>query len=136
MRSIYSRLFTFFFGIPPIIVCILLLPQAGHLALNILLITFTVIGALEISGLLNQKGIPVDLSLAITCAGILPLSVYLEIIAVTSVETTLIAVVVVFHAILIRQLFGIKLAVDGGHHGVHAALGVNQHANAVFSNLE
>ena len=108
MKPIYLRLITFFVGMPAIVVLVVLLPQAGHLALNVLLVAVTVAGALEISSLLEKKGIPTDKYLAVACSALFPIGVYLEIVGVIAADTTLIVMLIGIHAVLARQLFGIR----------------------------
>ena len=65
-------------ALPLIGVVVFLLPQATHLAFNLLVAAVSVIGSLEVVGLLGARGIPVSRFLAPVLAGALPVAAYLQ----------------------------------------------------------
>ena len=65
-------------ALPLIGVVVFLLPQATHLAFNLLVVAVSVIGSLEVVGLLDARGIPVSRFLAPVLAGTLPVAAYLQ----------------------------------------------------------
>ena len=76
MTSIQSRVLTFIVGVPAISAIILLLPQANHLAFNLVILVFIVLGARETANLYRQKGYAVPILLPFASA-LLPLSAWL-----------------------------------------------------------
>jgi phosphatidate cytidylyltransferase len=57
MKKIVYRLLVFFIGIPLLALIVLFLPQQNHLALNIVIIIFSALGAVEFAGILRKKGL-------------------------------------------------------------------------------
>ena len=76
MKTVYSRLLTFFVGIPFIVCVVLFLPYLNHLALNIIIVAATVIGANEIASFYKHKSIPGEKLPPIICGagGVTPIS--------------------------------------------------------------
>jgi phosphatidate cytidylyltransferase len=60
MKKIIERLLVFLIGIPLIVLLALFLPYYHHLALNMAVIVFTGLGALEFSVMLEKKGFSVS----------------------------------------------------------------------------
>ncbi|WP_319477152.1 phosphatidate cytidylyltransferase [Marispirochaeta aestuarii] len=77
MTSIQSRVLTFAVGVPGISAIILLLPQANHLAFNLLAVVFIYLGSLETANLFKQKGLAVP-GVVPFCAALLPLITWLS----------------------------------------------------------
>lgn len=67
----------FFIGLPAIVAVVLLLPQSNHLALNILTIIFSALGAIELSGMLAQKQLKISKAEAAIMGALQPASMYL-----------------------------------------------------------
>jgi phosphatidate cytidylyltransferase len=59
MKKILQRLLIFIVGLPLIMGITLFLPQFNQLALNILIILFSALGALEFAAILGRKGMSV-----------------------------------------------------------------------------
>ena len=59
ISKIIQRLLIFFIGLPTVAVLIIFLPQYNHLALNIAVIAFSSVGAVEFALMLRSKGFPV-----------------------------------------------------------------------------
>jgi len=57
MKNIFARLVLFMVAVPALFSVIFFLPYRNHLVLNILVIIFSTIGALEFSGILGRRGI-------------------------------------------------------------------------------
>jgi phosphatidate cytidylyltransferase len=60
IKKLIQRLLIFFFGLPLIILLVVLLPQLNHLALNIVIIFFSVLGALEFRNILGRKNLVIS----------------------------------------------------------------------------
>ena len=106
MKKTYQRLLTFFIGVPLIVCVVIFLPFLHHLALNILIIAATVIGAAETASLFKQRGIPNDFILPIICGAIFPLAAYLEIAGIVEPALSRLALPLVLWIILLAGLFG------------------------------
>ena len=57
MKKIMERLLVFFIGLPVLLIVVLYLPARSHLCLNILVIIFTALGAMEFQNILKQKNL-------------------------------------------------------------------------------
>lgn len=57
MSNLLKRLLTFFIGVPAVIALVFLLPFYSHLPLNIVIVLFSAIGAVEFSAMLEKKQI-------------------------------------------------------------------------------
>ena len=56
MKKLIQRLLIFIIGLPLVAAVVLFLPYRGHLAVNILVILFSALGALEFTVILGKKG--------------------------------------------------------------------------------
>ena len=74
MRKIIERLLVFLIGIPLIVLLVLFLPYYHHLALNIVVIVFTGLGALEFSAMLKTKGLSISKAEAFILGVLAPVS--------------------------------------------------------------
>jgi len=72
MGKLVQRLLIFLLGIPLIAAFIFFLPQRGHLVLNILVVIFSALGALELRGMLDKKQLPVSAIEAAVLGGLAP----------------------------------------------------------------
>ncbi|MDR1654756.1 MAG: phosphatidate cytidylyltransferase [Treponema sp.] len=61
MSKLVQRFVVFAIGLPLIVFIVIFLPQRYHLFLNILVIVFSSLGAMEFSDILRKKGFPVRL---------------------------------------------------------------------------
>jgi phosphatidate cytidylyltransferase len=57
MKKIIQRLLIFFIGLPLIVFMVVYLPQRNHLAINIAVIIFSSLGAIEFADILKKKGL-------------------------------------------------------------------------------
>ncbi|MDR0448544.1 MAG: phosphatidate cytidylyltransferase [Treponema sp.] len=73
-HKVIQRLLIFFIGIPLVISLIILLPQYNHLALNIIVILFSSMGAVEFSLMLKAKGFPIYVIEAAILGSLSPLA--------------------------------------------------------------
>ena len=74
MRKIIERLLVFIIGIPAVYALVFLFPQYNHLALNITVVIFSAIGALEFSFMLEKKNIKVPKFEAVILGSLAPLA--------------------------------------------------------------
>jgi phosphatidate cytidylyltransferase len=72
MKKIFQRLLIFFIGLPVLIILILFVPQFNHLAFNCVVITVSILGAMEFQNFLKQKNILVSPKEAAILGGINP----------------------------------------------------------------
>ena len=105
MKSIYSRLFTFFIGIPAIVCIVLFLPYQHHLALNIIIVAASVLGSLETAELLRKRGVESNVILSAVCGALFPITTYLQISGFVAPTIIYLLLPLVLTAILSTQLF-------------------------------
>lgn len=74
IRNIFERLVLFTVGIPLILAMIFFFPQKNHLALNLLVTVFSMLGAVEFAGILRHKQLNVNKIEAIIFGGLPPLT--------------------------------------------------------------
>jgi len=79
MGKLIQRLLIFLLGIPLIAAFVFLVPQHGHLPLNILVVVFSSLGALELQGMLHKKQLPISRIEAVVLGGLAPALVTLRI---------------------------------------------------------
>ncbi|MDR0289883.1 MAG: phosphatidate cytidylyltransferase [Treponema sp.] len=79
MNKIVKRLLIFFICLPLIGVIVLLLPHYSHLVLNLIVIIFSALGAMEFSASLAQKQLPIPKAEAAILGSLLPLAMFLNI---------------------------------------------------------
>jgi len=79
MRKLIERLIIFFLGIPAVFALIFFLPFYRHLPLNIAVIIFSALGAVEFSSMLGKKQIRVSKPEAFVLGSLAPLAVTLTI---------------------------------------------------------
>ncbi|MDR3174569.1 MAG: phosphatidate cytidylyltransferase [Treponema sp.] len=72
MKKILQRLLVFAVGLPLVTGIILFLPQFNHLALNIVVIVFSALGALEFAAILESKGMSVHPAEAVILGALAP----------------------------------------------------------------
>ncbi|MDR0601821.1 MAG: phosphatidate cytidylyltransferase [Treponema sp.] len=78
MKKFVERLFVFFIGLPLVIFVILFLPFRNHLALNILVIISSGLGAVEFAQILGKKNLILCGPEAFVLGSLLPLAAALE----------------------------------------------------------
>jgi len=74
MGTIIKRLLVFFIGVPAVVFIVLFLPHFNHLALNIIIITFSALGAVEFSAILGKKQLRVTIAEAVVFGSLAPLA--------------------------------------------------------------
>ncbi|MDR2097088.1 MAG: phosphatidate cytidylyltransferase [Spirochaetaceae bacterium] len=79
MKKLTERLLVFFIGLPLCLVIVVLLPQKNHLALNILVIVFCYLGAVELSNMLRNKNLSVSRLEAGILGAIIPVGMTLSV---------------------------------------------------------
>jgi phosphatidate cytidylyltransferase len=105
MKKIVQRLLIFFISIPLIVGIVVLLPHYHHLALNLLVVIFSALGAAEFSVLLTQKNLSIR-KLEAAFLGALPPSVMILIVNFGYGELLLSAVIAaVVSWLLVSQIF-------------------------------
>ena len=72
MKKIFQRLIVFFVGLPALIFIIVFLPQYNHFALNVVVIVFSVLGALELRNILSHKNLIISLPETIILGALSP----------------------------------------------------------------
>ncbi|MCL2879635.1 MAG: phosphatidate cytidylyltransferase [Treponema sp.] len=60
MNKYIQRLLIFIIGIPLIILLVIFLPRYGHLALNIVVVVFSALGAVELGNMLKEKKLQIS----------------------------------------------------------------------------
>jgi phosphatidate cytidylyltransferase len=105
LRTVYSRLLTFFVGIPAVVCVVLFLPFQHHLALNILIIILSIMGSVETANLLKKKGLASDALLSVACGSLFPIAAYLQISGFVAPTIIYLLLPFVLWIILFTQLF-------------------------------
>jgi phosphatidate cytidylyltransferase len=72
IKKVIERLLIFFIGVPLITGLVLFLPFRSHLALNVVVVVFTALGALEFSAMLEKKRLPLSKAEALTLGALMP----------------------------------------------------------------
>jgi phosphatidate cytidylyltransferase len=79
MKKMVQRLLIFFIGLPVIVAIVLLLPQYKHLAINMLTVIFSALGAAELSVLLASKNLIISKMEAAVLGALPPLGMLLTV---------------------------------------------------------
>jgi phosphatidate cytidylyltransferase len=74
MKQLFQRLIIFFAGLPLLIVIILFLPRFNHLVFNCVVITVSILGAMEFQNFLKQKNIYISPPEAAILGGLGPVA--------------------------------------------------------------
>ena len=72
MKKIFQRLIVFFVGLPTLLSIIVFFPQYNHLLLNLVAISFSVLGALEFKNILSHKNLVISTPEAIIFGAVSP----------------------------------------------------------------
>jgi len=72
MNKTAQRFLVFFLGVPAVVALVLLLPHRNHLALNLVLVAFSSLGAAEFSVMLAQKNLRIPKAEAAVLGALLP----------------------------------------------------------------
>ena len=105
MKTTYSRLLTFFIGIPFVVCVVLFLPYLHHLAFNILVIAASVIGSAETGAFFKNRGMASSRIVPIVCSALFPIAAYLEIAGIITAAAAYLALPMVLWVILLEGLF-------------------------------
>jgi len=74
MNKILQRLIVFFIGLPALLAIVLFLPHYNHLVLNLVIIAFSILGALEFRTILTHKNLHISVPETIALGGISPIA--------------------------------------------------------------
>jgi phosphatidate cytidylyltransferase len=77
IKKFIQRLLVFFLSLPLITLLVIFIPERNHLALNILIILFSVLGALEFRNILEHKNLAIPVWETALLGGISPLAMTL-----------------------------------------------------------
>ncbi|MDR0496811.1 MAG: phosphatidate cytidylyltransferase, partial [Treponema sp.] len=72
MKKIFQRLIVFFTGLPALLSVVVFFPQYNHLLLNLVVIIFSVLGAVEFKNMLKHKNIRISVPEAVILGAISP----------------------------------------------------------------
>jgi phosphatidate cytidylyltransferase len=111
-KKILQRLLIFFIGMPGITALVILFPQVNHLALNILVILVSSMGAVEFALMLKAKGFPVYPAEAAILGSLNPLTATLVASFDTNSEITQYLFILGASWVLISEIFYHKSRAD------------------------
>jgi phosphatidate cytidylyltransferase len=113
MNKITQRLLIFFVGLPAVVGIVVFLPHYNHLAINILTVIFSALGAVEFSVMLSQKNLSIQRKEAAVFGALPPASMIL----VIAFDWNVLLVPAVFTAViawlLLSRAFSQGDALDG-----------------------
>ena len=112
MKKIIERLLVFFIGIPSIFALVLFLPHFNNLALNLVVVFFSALGAVEFSAMLEKKNIKISKIESCILGALIPLSLTLVISAWFSVWVIVIAAIAAMLWALISRIFSRKTEIE------------------------
>ena len=72
MKKIFQRLIIFFVGLPVLLALVLLFPHHNHLLLNLVVISFSILGAMELRSMLARKDLAISATETIILGAISP----------------------------------------------------------------
>jgi phosphatidate cytidylyltransferase len=72
MKKIIQRLIVFFVGFPALLSVVLFFPQRNHLLLNLVCISFTILGAVEFRNILTHRNLVISVPEAVIMGAISP----------------------------------------------------------------
>ena len=84
MNKIAQRFLIFFLGVPAVVALVLLLPHFNHLALNLAIVAFSALGAVEFSEMLAQKNLKIRKAEAAVLGALLPAAMAAVAVAVSA----------------------------------------------------
>ncbi|MCL2380104.1 MAG: phosphatidate cytidylyltransferase [Treponema sp.] len=74
MKKIVQRLIVFFVGLPALLAVVLFLPQHNHLALNLVIVGFSILGALEFRTILSHKNLRISMPETVLLGAVSPVA--------------------------------------------------------------
>ena len=72
MKKIIQRLIVFFVGLPAVLLIVLVFPHLNHLLLNLVIIVFSALSALELKNILGQKNLTISVMEAVIFGALCP----------------------------------------------------------------
>ena len=72
MKKIFQRLIVFVIGLPALLSVVIFFPQHNHLCLNLVIITFSILGAVELRNILSHKNLHISVPETIFFGAISP----------------------------------------------------------------
>ncbi len=105
MKSLVTRTITVLILVPVVFAVILLMPWLHHLAINLICIVVSTLGAFETAHFFASRGLPVNGKLFPMAGGLLPLITYLEVAGFVPSGTILPCLVAIVAIILAREIF-------------------------------
>ena len=112
MKKIIERLLVFFIGVPAIFCLVLFLPQFNNLALNLVVVFFSSLGAVELSAMLEKKNIKISKVESYILGAFIPLSLTLVISVGLSVWIAILSVIAAMIWALISRIFSRKTEIE------------------------
>lgn len=104
MTKLATRTITVVVLVPLIFAIILLAPWYHYLAINLVCILASVLGALETANFLSVRGLPLEPALAAVLGGLLPLATYLEVSGVAPAGLLMGVLIIAISLILVREV--------------------------------
>ena len=74
MKKIFQRLIVFIIGLPALLAVVVFFPQYNHLCLNLVVIVFSILGAVEFRNILSHKKLFISVPEAVFLGGISPVA--------------------------------------------------------------
>ena len=105
MKKIIERLLVFFIGIPVVYALVFLFPLYRHLPLNIVIILFSAVGAMEFSAMLEKKQLRVKKAQAFILGSLAPLLITLSVSFNVPEWITHLIIVAGISSVLIPSIF-------------------------------
>lgn len=126
MNKVAQRFLVFTIGVPAVGATVLLLPQYDHLALNIVIIVFSAIGAGEFSVMLSGKNLFVPKPEAAILGALLPAAAVLSVVFGLDSPVAFVASAATlgFSWLIVSRVFSGGERLDGFANGVVAGLSV------------
>ena len=107
MRNLITRVILWFVAVPALLAIIVVLPYQNHLALNIIVIVASALGASELARLFHRQDAGYRASFVVIpiIGGLLPLTQVLVLNGVVRQEAVLLVILVVVGLVLLLQVF-------------------------------
>lgn len=94
-----------FVFVPAVFLAILLLPWVHHLAINLICIVVSILGAFETAHLFASHGMPANGGIFPLVGGIFPLAAYLEVVGILPTGTILPVLLTTLAVVFAREIF-------------------------------
>jgi phosphatidate cytidylyltransferase len=103
--KLMQRLLIFFAGLPGVVALVIFLPQFNHLALNLLVVAVSALGAMEYARMLKSRGFPVNLPEAAILGSLNPAAQTLIVSFDTNSEITQSLFIIGASWLLVSEIF-------------------------------